>query len=533
MDEVYQIFSRWSPEELNRVIQLTDGDISRAIDSVIEHERTGIPLEVILGSRSTPHQASQRSQQQQSLAPTSSNQPTTPGMSTRGSRSVGPSFRSDMAMHNMHPPTAQLQEANIHNLVDGRTHEEYNQTFASSVATRPPSTIVSTTFATHNNNNNNTTAPPPSRLINEDTTAGYPTITMPTNEQHHASTSPQVPMQSLNSAAAVPSVIQVPEHYNSVAGGAGGEMRRPPYPMQGEVFICAYHVSIFFLVVQFTYDTLLFYPSTATRHSNKYREYNTPAQSPEELLLQRLSREEKDALLHELLYARQEKASSTIRKMRRREMDMLNTQMGILVSFNDENEARKKPPSPDLDEEAMHFGMRQSREDWQEYCRKLDQANAMEEALLEEIKAKSLKYDSSNCANTPEEEQVLEDVKRESLALTTRDDYALEEARRESLTTRHDSISEEETSQIEQAKRASLDPPSSLRIEENLIEEAKRESLSYSTGQEQRLLDEVRYDSLVSQSSSNGVPGRQVTEETVECSDLSVVSDRKMPAKEL
>ena len=248
--------------------------------------------------------------------------------------------------------------------------------------------------------------------------------------------------------------------------------------------------------------------------------------------MQRLSPEEKDELLHELLYARQERASSTIRKMRRREMDMLNTQMGILVSFNDENEARKKPPSPDLDEEAMQFGMRQSREEWQEYCRKLDQANAMEEALLEEIKAKSLKYDSNICTSTPEEEQVLEDVKRESLALKSRDDYELEEARRESLTTRHDSISEEETSLIEQAKRASLDPPSSLRIEENLIEEAKRESLSYSTGQEQRLLDEVKHDSLVSQSSS-GVPGRQVTDETVESSDLSVVSDRKMPAKEL
>ena len=62
MDEVYQIFSRWSPDELNRVIQLADGDISRAIDSIIEHERTGIPLEQILGSRPTPHQASQRSQ---------------------------------------------------------------------------------------------------------------------------------------------------------------------------------------------------------------------------------------------------------------------------------------------------------------------------------------------------------------------------------------------------------------------------------------------------------------------------------------
>jgi len=232
MDEVYQIFSRWSPEELNRVIQLADGDISRAIDSVIEHERTGIPLEVILGSQSTPHRASQGSSQQ-SLAPTSINQPTTPGMSTRGSRSVGPSFRSDMAVHTMHPPTVQHQEANINNLVDGRT-QEYNQTFATSVSTRPLSTIASNN--NNNNKNSNTTSPPPSRYINEDTTAGYPT--MPTNEQHHAATSPQVPMQSLNSAAAVPSVIQVPEHYNSVADDARGEMRRPPYPMQGEVFIC-------------------------------------------------------------------------------------------------------------------------------------------------------------------------------------------------------------------------------------------------------------------------------------------------------
>ena len=247
-DEVYQIFSRWSPDELNRVIQLADGDISRAIDSIIEHERTGIPLEQILDSRPTPHQASQSqgSQQQQSLAPTSLNQPIIPGMSTRGSRSVGPSFRSDTAVNTMYQPTAQLQEVNIiNNLVDGRT-QEYNQTFATGVPTR-----TSTTRATdnnNNNNNNNTTAPPPSQLMNEDTTTGYPT--MPSNE-HHAAASPQEPMQSLNYAAAVPPFIQVPERYNSLAGGAGGETRCPPYPMQGEILLFVHIMCPLFLVLQF------------------------------------------------------------------------------------------------------------------------------------------------------------------------------------------------------------------------------------------------------------------------------------------
>lgn len=116
---------------------------------------------------------------------------------------------------------------------------------------------------------------------------------------------------------------------------------------------------------------------------------------------------------------------------RRREIDMLNTQSGILVSFK-----KEKIPSPDhVDEDtlALQLGMKQSRDEWH---RKQNQASAIDDdALLEEIKAKSLNYES----NIPEdEEQVLEEAKKRSLIYCE---------------------SEEESSLIEQVKRASLKPP--------------------------------------------------------------------------
>jgi len=203
----------------------------------------------------------------------------------------------------------------------------------------------------------------------------------------------------------------------------------------------------------------------------------------EALLLQRLSQEEKDILLQKLLHDRREETSlSTAGQITRREMDILNTQSGILVSYKEQLE---KTPSPDhhFDEDtlALQLGMKQSRDEWQDYQRKQNQASAIDDALLEEIKAKSLKYESNILED---EEQILEEAKKRSLIYCD---------------------SKEESSLIEQVKRASLKPPSI--DSSSLIDEAKQASLA--------------------------CVERQMTAETVSCSESIEECDRKMPAREL
>jgi len=210
----------------------------------------------------------------------------------------------------------------------------------------------------------------------------------------------------------------------------------------------------------------------------------------EALLLQRLSQEEKDILLQKLLHdrrRREEISMTTVEQIqRRREMDMLNTQSGILVSFKEEKTPsvdEDKTPSVDEDTLALQLGMKQSIDEWQEYQRKQNQASAIDDALLEKIKAKSLNYESNI---HEDEEQVLEEAKKRSLIYCE---------------------SEEESSLIELVKSASLKPPSIEHIEERLIEEAKQASLACNE--------------------------RQMTAETVSCSESIEDLDRKMPAREL
>ena len=131
---------------------------------------------------------------------------------------------------------------------------------------------------------------------------------------------------------------------------------------------------------------------------------------------------------------------------RRREIDILNTQSGILVSYKEQLEKIPSPDHFDEDTLALQLGVKQSRDEWQDYQRKLNQASVIEDALLEEIKTKSLKYESNILED---EEQELEEAKKRSLIYCD---------------------SEEECSLIEQVKRASLKPPSIEHIEERLIE---------------------------------------------------------------
>ena len=226
----------------------------------------------------------------------------------------------------------------------------------------------------------------------------------------------------------------------------------------------------------------------------------------EALLLQRLSQEEKDVLLQKLLHDRREEISmSTAGQITMREMDILTTQSGILVSYKEQLEKTPPPDHCHEDTLALQFGMKQSRDEWQEYQKKLNQASAIDDALLEEIKAKSLKYES-NILGLEDEEQILEEAKTRSLIYCD---------------------SEEERSLIEQVKRASLKPPPIEHIEASLIEEAKQASLACI---ERQMTAETMSSSEPSTTNLNSTTVQVVSSS----SSWSIEEcDRKMPAREL
>ena len=273
-------------------------------------------------------------------------------------------------------------------------------------------------------------------------------------------------------------------------------------------------------------------------------------------IMQNLSQTEKDKLLLQLLQSRQQDTTppssgssgskppptmpvpshhpsssvgdTTSQKKKQQEIDILSSQYGIYMSLKEE-EAIKKSPPLNIDEEAMTMGIKASRVDYETYCRKLDHAKEMDNVLFEKAKVQSLQ----GCSSTSEEEQeILEEVTRESLTDTS---Y----------------IAQEEMATIEEVKRASLTPLSSSSIEEDLIEEAMRESLVCPRlTEEKRIIDSIKRESLLSCSSPSNE--RMGTEETI-CSDeeeckmpaqaqaqqdvteeeLDADDDRKMPAQEL
>ena len=47
-EQLQQIFSKWSADDLNRLLHLSNGDCGRAINSIIQHERSGLPPEFFL-----------------------------------------------------------------------------------------------------------------------------------------------------------------------------------------------------------------------------------------------------------------------------------------------------------------------------------------------------------------------------------------------------------------------------------------------------------------------------------------------------
>ena len=238
-----------------------------------------------------------------------------------------------------------------------------------------------------------------------------------------------------------------------------------------------------------------------------------------EVLLQRLSPEERDRLLiHKLLQDRRQPNETSGTSllddheidMAAKELDMLNTQMGILLSHKTQEARKKSSIEENVDNTAIEFAVQKSKEEFQDYCSKQDEVIKMEKRILDEAREASLHeyntQESDALLLAKEEERVLEEVRRESLATDTQEneehallakeeERVLEQVTRESLATakQHE---DEEDSIIERVKLASLTPPTSIVLEESLVEEALRESLASPPSREQYVIDDVIRESL-------------------------------------
>ena len=235
---------------------------------------------------------------------------------------------------------------------------------------------------------------------------------------------------------------------------------------------------------------------------------------PPEVLLQRLSPMEKDALLRHLLACPGQQDGRQIRHKEGRskipnndtdipikERDMLNIQAGIHMSLKEKGEEARKNRIKSLEEEAMEVGLRASRHAFVQLCRRQDREDETERHLIESAQSESLRYYKS-----------LEFVSEVEACL-------IEEAQRESLTSSaaSSSVMSEEELQfiIEDVKRESLACPG-MTNEQRLIEEVKRESLM-----DMRSKSAVSIDSVPLPSMDESVDGR------------SFISDRKPSARDL
>lgn len=251
---------------------------------------------------------------------------------------------------------------------------------------------------------------------------------------------------------------------------------------------------------------------------------------PPEVLLQRMSPEEKDQLLRQFLSqprqvlgsmlpvpgqqrgeesmsmpgAYRQHHSGRARRSRKKyktpkeslspqEVEMLDVQTGILMSLKEAEKPRPKPPSNvNVDDEALEFGRRASRDEFRELCRLEDKRKETEQVLLEKAKLESLDECHATPRFMPENDQrlLIDHVKKESLTSSNAsqnhvvvamvnkvEDDLLEEAKRTSLTSSATSMSLEDDRLMEEAKRESLALPPPVSKENRLIEEVKRASL--------------------------------------------------------
>ena len=236
---------------------------------------------------------------------------------------------------------------------------------------------------------------------------------------------------------------------------------------------------------------------------------------PPEVLLQRLSRTEKDALLRHLLARPEQQDGRQTRNEGRpkipnndtnipiKEMDVLNIQAGIHTSLKEKEEEARKNCLKSIEEEAMEVGIRASKHAFVQHCRRQDREEEMERHIIERVTSESLRYSKS-----------LEFVSEVEACL-------IEEAQRESLTSSAASsslMSEEELQvTIEDVKRESLARPG-MTNEQRLIEEVKRESLLDIRCKSAASIDSVPLPSVAMDESVDG---------------MSFILDSKPPARDL
>ena len=68
MEELQHIISKWSIEDLNMVLRFSNGDCERAINKILQHERTGLPAELLicsLGNGVAPYDGQWQQQQRE------------------------------------------------------------------------------------------------------------------------------------------------------------------------------------------------------------------------------------------------------------------------------------------------------------------------------------------------------------------------------------------------------------------------------------------------------------------------------------
>ena len=509
-EQLQQIFSKWSADDLNRLLHLSNGDCGRAINSIIQHERSGLPPEFFLtrdndtagrGGEAYPSPPPASSSATamnnniliEQLRSGGGRPPCIGSSGGEGTLGLNPSsFRSNMAVYSSHrsspyvyassssavslPGTRDVNASSCPSLFDGQV-TSYN------TERRPQSTCAEA-------------APPLSRLNeHEEYQTRHPQM-----DSWYMAGLNQINHQLNNNnnsnrceGSDIPSVIDVGEElHNNINNNSGprrgeGEQhvsRKDPFPLpQGERMGAVIN-----------------------------------GISPE-VLLQRLSPEERDRLLlHKLLQDRRQPNVTSRTSllddhdidMAAKELDMLNTQMGILLSHKAQETRKKSSCEENVEDEAIEFGIQQSKKDFQDYCRRQDEVIKMEKQILDEAREASLHeyntQESDNALLAKEDERVLEEVRRESLATDTQEneDHALlakeeervlEQVTRESLATakQHE---DEEDSIIERVKLASLTPPSSIVLEESLVEEALRESLACPPSKEQHLIEDVMRESL-------------------------------------
>jgi len=450
-------------DDLSTVLRLSDGDCGRAIYSILQHERTGLPADMLirfLSEDRAPNGRQQRQGQQQVEGGGVLPPPTSRVSGTKSGRSRH-SSHDEMMAHTM--PSYETSTL---------TSQLWQQ--QARVACLPPTNGASRARhigcddeeASRYSSDSKTAAMSSSPLFHDVDSRNEGLSTSPLHRgRFPRHTNKHVGSDPPNT---VPSVIQTETTESR-------ERSMPQVPCQ-----------------------------PLQRSSSEGATQFPSLSSPPEVLLQRLSPDEKDRLLLQLLSSRgqinMQAGQDDKTDLSTRETNLINVQIGILMSLKKE-ENLKSRDEDNTDDEALEFGIRASKQDFREHCRTQDQENEDEKALIEHAKSVSLHIQDEE---KEKEKAIIEHAKSVSLQNSThmsKEECIIERVKQESLACPNFILGE--YCIIEEAKRESLVPKSSVIMEEQLVEEAKQKSLACPPpmSREEHLIEEVRRESLASYTS--------------------------------